>query len=267
MSGNRSDAPATNRLPRLTPPPEPQSLRRSPGRAFWDSSKQVILAIVVALVLKVSVVEAYRIPSESMADTLLVGDYLLANKYIYGSRIPLTNLRLPALREPVVGDIVIFQNPNAGLGDTKIIKRIVAVPGDTVQVIDKRLYVNGELRIDSAFAKNIDTLADGTQHIYTFDLDDSGRRDNYGPFVVPEAKYFVLGDNRDRSSDSRIWGAVPRHLILGKAFMIHWSWDDNALPAPEVSLEDPLSVPRSFAHSLVHFVDKVRWERIFTSLK
>jgi signal peptidase I len=231
------------------------------ANVLWENVKQFGLAIILALFLKTSVVEAYKIPTASMEDTLLVGDFLLANKFIYGARLPLVNWRLPAFREPERGDVVIFIYPGDGV--TKYIKRCVGTPGDTVVVRDKKLYVNGRRFPDEAYAKYIDRTRSGQPNIQRRRPGGQNTRDNFGPYVVPPNSYFMMGDNRDNSSDSRVWQSVHKNLILGEAIMVHWSWNESILPSPEVSVSDPLSVPRLFAYNFVHFFQKVRWGRLF----
>ena len=235
--------------------------RTSTASALWENIKQIGLAVILALFIKTSVVEAYKIPTASMEDTLLIGDFLLANKFLYGARLPLVNWRLPAFSEPKRGDVVIFIFPGDGV--TKYIKRCVAVPGDTVIVRDKMLYVNGQRFPDEAFAKYVDTTRNGQQTIRRRRPGGQNTRDNFGPYVVPPNSYFMMGDNRDNSYDSRYWQAVPKDLILGEAIAVHWSWDESIHPSPEVSVTDPLSVPRLFAFNVAHFFQKVRWNRLF----
>jgi signal peptidase I len=232
------------------------------ANTVWDNVKQIGLAVVLALIIKTSVVEAYKIPTASMEDTLLIGDFLLANKFIYGAQVPLVNWRLPAVRDPKAGDVIIFIFPGDGV--TKYIKRCVAVPGDTVYVKNKQLYVNSRSIPDPEFAKYADTTRDGQRNILPRGPGGRDSRDNYGPYIVPPDSYFMMGDNRDRSYDSRWWRSVRREAILGQAMTIHWSWDEASYPSPEVSLGDPLSVPRLFAYNAVHFFQKVRWSRLFT---
>jgi signal peptidase I len=231
------------------------------GHAVWDNVKQLAIAIILALVIKTSIVEAYKIPTASMEDTLLVGDFLLANKFIYGAEIPIVGWHLPAIREPEPGDVVIFLFP--GDGRTKYIKRCVATGGDTVEVKDKVLYVNGKRFETPEYAKFIDTTSQGQQVITPRRVGGQDSRDNFGPYVVPPNSYFMMGDNRDNSYDSRYWHAVPQKLILGEAMIIHWSWNEDKYKSPDVSVEDPLSVPRMFLYNAVHFVQKVRWHRLF----
>jgi len=224
--------------------------------SVWENFKQITIAVVMAVVIKTSIVEAYKIPSQSMEDTLLVGDFLLANKFIYGARLPLVGWQMPAIRDPEPSDIVIFIFPRDGV--TKYIKRCVAVGGDTVLVKDKQLFINGKPFDAPEFSKHVDS------NIMPRGIGGINSRDNYGPYIVPRDHFFMMGDNRDNSYDSRYWGPVHRRLILGQAMIIHWSWDDASAPSPDVLLVDPISVPRLFAFNAIHFFEKVRWQRLLS---
>jgi signal peptidase I len=239
------------------------------GSALWDNTKQILIAIVMALIIKTSIVEAYKIPSSSMEDTLLIGDFLLANKFVYGAQIPLTNWRLPAIHNPHRGDVVIFTWPGDGV--TKYIKRCVGTPGDTIIVRDTVLFVNGQVQPRPVHGK---FGGDNSNKIHTpmpRSSDGRDNRDNFGPYVVPPDHYFMMGDNRDNSYDSRYWGPVAKELVLGEAMVVHWSWNEperdspdfQRLGSPAVSVKDPLSVPRLFVFNIVHFYEKVRWSRLF----
>ncbi|MBI3871783.1 MAG: signal peptidase I, partial [candidate division Zixibacteria bacterium] len=188
--------------------------RSSPGvaRATWEYAKSLAIAFLLAIVIKTSIVEAYKIPSGSMEDTLLVGDFLLANKFLYGSRLPLINYRLPAIRDPEPGDVVIFKFPKDP--SVNYIKRCIAIGGQTVEVKNKRVYVDGQFVPLPANGKL--TAGDRVEPA------ERSTRDNFGPFKVPDNTFFMMGDNRDNSYDSRFWGTVPRDLIQGKAMVIHW---------------------------------------------
>lgn len=223
--------------------------------SVWDNVKQVGVAIVLALLIKTSLVEAYKIPSQSMEDTLLVGDFLLANKFVYGAQLPLVGWRLPAIHDPEPGDIVIFIFPRDGV--TKYIKRCVAIAGDTVTIKNKELFVNG-VRFEDPEKSKFEVLK-----VKPRGPGGTDSPDNFGPFVVPPGHYFMMGDNRDNSYDSRWWGPVPQANILGEAMLIHWSWDDEVHPSGEVTIADPLSVPRLFIHNAIYFFEKVRWKRLF----
>ncbi len=233
------------------------------GGTLWENVKQIGLAVILALIIKTSIVEAYKIPTASMEDTLLVGDFLLANKFVYGAQLPLVNWHLPGFSDPERGDIVIFIFPGDQNG-TKYIKRCVGTPGDTIEVKNKSLFVNGERFPDQDRAKFSDTTRFGKVNIRPRGPGGQNSRDNFGPYVVPEESYFMMGDNRDNSYDSRFWGPVPSQLIMGQAMAIHWSWNDDEYPSPKVSVTDPLSVPRLFLYNVVHFHQKVRWDRLFS---
>lgn len=238
-----------------------RSQKPSVAESLWDNIKQIGIAVVLALLIKTSVVEAYKIPTSSMEDTLLVGDFLLANKFVYGARLPLLDWRLPAISDPKRGEVVIFIFPGDGV--TKYIKRCVGTPGDTIEVKDKVLYVNHQVFPNPPHSKFIDTTVSGQPNIMPRPVGGQNSRDNFGPYIVPRNHYFMMGDNRDNSYDSRYWSAVSRDMILGKAIAVHWSWDDSIYESPPASVSDPLSVPRVFIYNAFHFFEKVRWERLF----
>ena len=170
------------------------------------------VAIVLALLIRTFVVQAFKIPSGSMEDTLLVGDHILVNKFMYGERIPYTDLRFFDFKRPQQGDVIVFIYPEDESKD--FIKRVVAVEGDTIEVKDKKVYVNDTLQ-NEPFAVHKDNAVIPA-HVT--------KRDYFGPQQVPKDMLFVMGDNRDRSADSRFWGYVPLSKVKGKAFLIYWSW-------------------------------------------
>jgi signal peptidase I len=167
----------------------------------------VATAVILALIVRALVIQSYHIPSESMEDTLLKGDFLFASKFIYGSKIPFTDIRLPAVRQPKRGDIVIFKYPVDG--KTDYIKRCVATEDQTIEVRGKKLIIDG-----------VEQKEDFVKYLYG----DIPRR-NFGPYVVPKDHIFVMGDNRDNSSDSRFWGALDKKYLRGKALFIYFSID------------------------------------------
>lgn len=180
----------------------------------WEYTKAIILALILALLIRTFIVQAFKIPSGSMIPTLLIGDHLLVNKFIYGTVIPFTDKRVLVLERPRRGDIIVFKFPEDP--DRDFIKRIVAGPGDTVELRQKQLYVNDQA-VDEPYAQYIEKRYNSS----------SDPRDNFGPYLVPEGKYFVMGDNRDQSYDSRYWGYVDMKDIKGKALIIYWSWDSK----------------------------------------
>ncbi len=174
----------------------------------------VLLAIVIAMFIRTFVIQAFKIPSGSMKDTLLIGDHLLVNKFIYGIKIPFTDGKtLVPVSEPERGDIIVFEYPENP--DKDFIKRVVGVEGDIIQIKDKKVYVNGKLKNNEPYASYTDV------HTYPAELNP---RDNFGPVKVPEDGLFVMGDNRDNSHDSRFWGFVDLNDVKGEAFIIYWSW-------------------------------------------
>ena len=185
-----------------------------PGKGkLRENIEALVIAIVLALFIRTFVVQAFKIPSGSMKNTLLIGDYILVNKFIYGVKIPFTDITMIPITKPDRGDIVVFKFPKDPSKD--FIKRVVAVGGDTVEIVNKQVYVNGQLQ-PSDFAIHVDPQ--------TFPKEYQPR-DYLGPITVPEDKLFVMGDNRDESNDSRYWGFVDESALRGKAFMIYWSWD------------------------------------------
>lgn len=176
----------------------------------------IVPAVALFFALRVAVVEAYRVDSGSMENTLLAGDVLLANKFLYGIRIPFTDYRLPGVRDPKPGDVIVFKSPQNPAKN--FIKRCVATEGQTVQIRDKVLYVDGKEVAAPARGKFID------YRILPYGVSP---RDNYGPVTVSPGMVFVLGDNRDNSNDSRFWGELPTTAIMGKAMVRYFSWDGN----------------------------------------
>ena len=220
-----------------------------------EYAEVILVAVGLALLIRTFVVQAFRIPSASMEDTLLVGDFLLANKFIYGARVPFTDYRLPALREPKPGDVIIFEYPLNTSRD--FVKRCVAGPKQTVEIQNKILYVDGKRAIDPIRSKYTDPKILPAKS-------PNGRRDNFGPVVVPEGHFFVMGDNRDNSEDSRYWSFLSYKLIKGQAFILYLSWAPDA-GAPEYT--GLLSLPKILLYNLRHFSQRVRWSRIGTLVK
>jgi signal peptidase I len=217
------------------------------------------IALIMALIIKTSVVEAYKIPSGSMENTLLVGDFLLANKFVYGMKLPIpfTDIRLPAIEDPKPGDIVIFKYPR----DTRInyIKRCVAVGGQTVEIRDKNLYVDGELITLPPMGKYEDPRTIPYQVNANWGI---GIRDNMPPIIVPDGKLFVMGDNRDNSSDSRFWGYLDRKLVMGRAMLIHFSWAPDARADEIYASADFFKIPKLVGYNIINLHRRIRWSRL-----
>ncbi len=175
------------------------------------------IALLIALVVRTFVIQAFKIPSGSMENTLLIGDHIFVNKFIYGYHLPYTRGRVLSYSTPQPGDIIVFVFPEDPSKD--FIKRVIGIPGDTVEIRDKVVIRNGE-PLNESYTR----FADGNS------IDGFVRsRDNMPPVKIPKGKYFVMGDNRDRSYDSRFWGFIDEDAIIGKALFIYFSvnWSAN----------------------------------------
>lgn len=221
----------------------------SAGRWLWESLKSLLIALLLFLVIRTFVIEAFRIPTASMENTLLVGDFLLVNKAVYGAQVPGTSLRLPAFGEPALGDVVVFTPPHDP--NRSYVKRLVGGPGDTLAMRDKVLFRNGA-PVAEDYVLNGDPLdqhAPSMRWQADYLIDPALRvsyrptRDNWGPLVVPEARYFVLGDNRDDSEDSRYWGFVDGASLKGKPLVVYYSFN-----------------PRTMGQA--PWLTEIRWDRI-----
>ncbi len=223
---------------------------------LWDWAKSIAVALVVWFFLRTFLVEAFRIPSGSMENTLLVGDFLFVNKLLYGAEVPLIHLRLPAIREPRRGDILVFDSvEEEGL---KVVKRLIGVPGDTLSMQSGSLYRDGK-PVPEPWVNRSDPLANAdpiqreqmrrwqSAHLPSSVDSASYQPDlnNWGPIVVPPDSFFMMGDNRDGSYDGRYWGFLPRLNVRGRPLLVYYSFDGSTYkPLP--------------------FFTNIRWGRIFT---
>jgi signal peptidase I len=189
---------------------------------LYDWIKSLAIALVIALFIRAFIVEAFKIPSSSMEDTLLIGDHILVNRFVYGVRMPFSGATIIPVGTPKHGDIIVFRYPPKP--SIYFIKRCIGTPGDVIEIKNKALFRNGK-KINEPYAIHRD------KQIYPRDTDYqmaktlSGSRDNFGPIKVPPHSYFMMGDNRDNSYDSRYWGFVPEKNLTGKAFIIYGSWE------------------------------------------
>ena len=181
-------------------------------RLIKEYAEAIITALVLALIIRAYIIQAFKIPSGSMIPTLLIGDHILVNKFIYGTKIPFSDKSILVFKKPEKGDIIVFKYPEDPKKD--FIKRVTAKGGDTLEERNKIMYVNGK-EVKEPYAYHGDS--------YIRPRGDP--RDNFGPLIVPENRVFVMGDNRDQSFDSRYWGFVDIKEIKGKALIIYWSWD------------------------------------------
>lgn len=182
-------------------------------RLIREYIEAILIALLLALFIRAYIIQAFKIPSGSMIPTLLVGDHILVNKFIYGTNVPFSDKHFLVLKRPEKGDIIVFKYPEDPKKD--FIKRVIATEGDLLESKDKVIYVNGKTVMEP----------------YTYHSDRNIRprgndvRDNFGPLVVPPNKIFAMGDNRDQSYDSRYWGFVDAKDVKGEALIIYWSWD------------------------------------------
>jgi signal peptidase I len=256
---------------RTEPLPE-EAKRETPSPSILDQLTTIGFAVLIALGIRAFVIEPFRIPSESMLPTLLVGDHLFVNKFLYGAKVPFTDWRLPGLREPRRADVVVFEvarqrgriypvDRYPDLPRDRFVKRIVGMPGDVIEVAGRVVKVNGvPLDRQGPEATFVDAMGnglragvevlDGRPHAILEDPAASLRR--HEPFRVEPGRYYMMGDNRDHSNDSRIWGTVRFEELKGPAFILYWSWDWNGSWGE-------LLRPRTW-WSL--FSEKMRWERI-----
>ena len=238
------DAPALTglgrfRAPRIRPGASTRSdgaTRSSFGRWLWDWTKSIFVALVLFLLIRTFVVEAFQIPTASMENTLLVGDFLLVNKMVYGAEIPGTDVGLPGFGAPSRGDVVVFEPPRSAAQPprTNYVKRIIGLPGDTLRMRHGRLFLN-RLPLREPYLKPASTLPDASSVRFAWQrrfLTGPGHpsryaptRNTWGPLVVPSEHYFVMGDNRSNSEDSRYWGFVPRDAIKGRPMLVYYSYD------------------------------------------
>ncbi|MBF0270812.1 MAG: signal peptidase I [Magnetococcales bacterium] len=205
------------------------------GSVAAEYYEAIIMAVAIAFMVRTFVVEPFKIPSGSMIPTLLVGDYLFVNKFAYGYRMPFTHKRILMSGAPQRGEIVVFEYPRDPTKD--YIKRIIALPGDRISYREKRLFVNGQL-VAQQLEGNYNYLNESDQwvesqrlmenlgdHPHSILVRPYANMDQVTDELIPPDHYFVMGDNRDNSNDSRYWGLVPAHRLVGRAVAFFWSWD------------------------------------------
>lgn len=227
-------------------------MSRSISREYLEA---LLIAVIFATFARTYVVQAFKIPTGSMEQNLLIGDHILVNKFLYGNRVGTVERLLLPVRDVQRGDVVVFKFPEDPARD--FIKRCVGLPGDQIEIHDKILHVNGEPVGESGYAYHSDERIYPSSAFLPSDYSD---RDNYGPYVVPEGHLFFLGDNRDNSNDSRFWGAVPASTVKGRAFVVYWSFEADSEP-----LEWPgyLSRLKQISNVAISFLSRTRWDRTF----
>lgn len=219
--------------PLLTAAPEGETDASARSKPLWrEYAEAIVIAIILALFIRTFVVQAFKIPSGSMIPTLTIGDHILVTKFLYNIKMPFWDTIVVRFSEPQRGDIIVFKFPEDESKD--FIKRVVGLPGDKVEIRNKRVWINQEL-LPEPYTQHMDP------NILPHYIQP---RDNLGPLTIPPESYFVMGDNRDQSLDSRFWGFVKLPKIKGKAFLIYWSWNGQG-----------------------SFVNWVRWERLGKAIR
>ncbi len=230
----------------------PSSFRKSTIREYAES---IVIAVILALFVRTWVVQAFKIPTGSMENNLLIGDHLLVNKFVFGPTASSIDRALLPIRNIRRGDVVVFKYPDEPERD--FIKRVIGLPGETVELKAKKVYIDGQ-PLDEPYVHFL-LPASEAQEITSFDV-----RERYGPVKVPDGQYFVMGDNRDNSQDSRYWGFLPAHYVKGRALMIYWSYESGR----EDYLDEGVGATARRLFSVVtHFFTKTRWERLFHPIR
>ena len=233
-----------------------EPFKKSTLREYFES---IVIAVILALFIRTFVVQAFKIPTGSMEENLLIGDHLLVNKFVFGpSATPLERALLPmgSLKR---GEVVVFKYPEEP--DRDFIKRVIGLPGETVELREKKVYINGTPLNEPYVHFLAPPRIGGTEfnEVTSFDV-----RERYGPVTVPPNQYFVMGDNRDNSQDSRYWGFLPRDYIKGKALVIYWSYDAGLEDYHEESTGEAL---KNLGSVFVHFFTRTRWDRMMHQIR
>jgi signal peptidase I len=229
--------------------------KKSTVREYFES---IVIAVILALFVRTFVVQAFKIPTGSMENNLLIGDHLLVNKFVYGpTATPVERTLLPigAIHR---GDILVFKYPEQP--DRDFIKRVIGLPGETLEVREKKVYIDGTA-IDEPYAHFLTAASEASafHEVTSFDV-----RERYGPVTIPPNHYFMMGDNRDNSQDSRYWGFLPRENIKGRALLIYWSYQAER---DEYQGEGFGGAVRNVASVFAHFFTRTRWDRMLHQIR
>jgi signal peptidase I len=229
--------------------------KKSTLREYFES---IVIAVILALFVRTFVVQAFKIPTGSMENNLLIGDHLLVNKFVYGpAATPVERTLLP-IGSIHRGDVLVFKYPEQP--DRDFIKRVIGLPGETLEVREKKVYINGNA-LDEPYAHFLTPAAEASafHEVTSFDV-----RERYGPVTIPPDHYFMMGDNRDNSQDSRYWGFLPRENIKGRALVIYWSYQAER---DESQGEGVGAAVRNLASVFVHFFTRTRWDRMLHQIR
>ena len=229
--------------------------KKSTIREYFES---IVIAVILALFVRTFVVQAFKIPTGSMENNLLIGDHLLVNKFVLGpapTSLERTVLPIGTIRR---GDVLVFKYPEQP--DRDFIKRVIGLPGESLEVREKKVYINGTA-LDEPYAHYLSPASEGSSF---HEVTSSDVRERYGPVTVPAGHYFMMGDNRDNSQDSRYWGFLPRENIKGKAVLIYWSYEAER---EEYEEEGAGATVKGLASVFTHFFTRTRWDRMLHQIR
>ena len=247
--------PQKNPAPKGAPgaPAGPRPFKKSVVREYFES---IVIAVILALFIRTFVVQAFKIPTGSMENNLLVGDHLLVNKFVFApteTGIERALLPIDPIRR---GDVVVFKYPEEPERD--FIKRVIGLPGETLELRNKTVYIDGKPLVEP-YVHFLQPPSSANQEVATYDV-----RERYGPVTVPADQYFVMGDNRDNSQDSRYWGFLPRAYVKGKALMVYWSYESEREDYQDEGLAATI---RNVTNVVTHFFTRTRWSRLFHQIR
>jgi signal peptidase I len=229
--------------------------KKSTIREYFES---IVIAVILALFIRTFVVQAFKIPTGSMEENLLIGDHLLVNKFVFGPSLSDVERALLPIGTIQRRDVIVFKYPEEP--DRDFIKRVIGLPGETVELRAKKVYING-VALDEPYAHYLQPgpTSPDLQEVTSFDV-----RDRYGPITVPADQYFVMGDNRDNSQDSRYWGFLPRGYVKGKALLIYWSYDADG---QDYQAEGAVGTIKNLLSVFTHFFTRTRWDRMLHQIR
>jgi len=228
-----------------------RDFKKSTLREYFES---IVIAVILALFIRTFVVQAFKIPTGSMEETLLIGDHLLVNKFVFGPSASAAERALLPIGTIKRRDVLVFKYPEEP--DRDFIKRVIGLPGETVELREKKVYINGT-PLDEPYVHFLSPPGGPSElhEVTSFDV-----RERYGPVTVPADHYFMMGDNRDNSQDSRYWGFLPRENIKGKSLVIYWSYQAER---EDYQDESAGATVKGLVSVFAHFFTRTRWDRMF----
>ena len=229
----------------------PQPFKKSTVREYFES---IVIAVILALFVRTFVLQAFKIPTGSMENNLLIGDHLLVNKFVYAPTATQLERTLLPIGTIHRGDVLVFKSPVEPERD--LIKRVIGLPGDRLEQKEKKIYINGQ-PLDEPYVFFLEPPRHNSELSEASSSSDP--RENYGPVTVPPNQYFMMGDNRDNSLDSRYWGFMPSDYVKGKAVLIYWSYESER---EDYEDESAGATIKGLASVFMHFFTKTRWDRL-----